>query len=217
MNTITTLTEDEVNNQNIAQFDKPGITIPSFEFKNIIIIILVILLIFALIGINLFQSTSNILDYTVNILRPILGSFLSAFAYITGITLNTTTDVIGDTAKMGIDVAEDTIQSVGNILIDVSKRDHKTEVSEKIESSQNDEPIDEPEPDSSGASIQNPITTKKTNWCLVGDQNQRRSCASVQDASKCMSGEIFPTHESCLNPNLIINVLPDKQRTTLVN
>jgi hypothetical protein len=217
MNTITTLTEDEVNNQNIGRFDKPDITMPSFEFKNIIIIILVILLAFSLIGINLFRSMSNILDYIVNILRPILGSFISAFAYITGITLNTTTDVIGDTVKTGIDIAEDTLQSVGNILIDASKRDHITEVSEKIESSINDEPKEEPEPDSSEASIQNPITAKKTNWCLVGDQNQRRSCASVKHADKCMSGEIFPTHESCLNPNLITNVLPDKQRVTLVN
>ena len=217
MSTITTLTEDEVNNQNIGRFDKPYITIPNFEFKNIIIIILVILLAFSLIGINLFQSTNNILDYIVNLIRPIFGSFLSAFAYITGVTLNTTTDVIGDTAKTGIDIAEDTLQSIGNILIDASKIDHKTYVSEKIESSKNNEPKEEPEPDSSEASIQNPITAKKTNWCLVGDLNQKRSCASVQDADKCMSGDIFPTHESCLNPNLITNVLPDKQRVTLVN
>jgi hypothetical protein len=217
MSTITTLTEEEVNKPSIIQFVKPDTMLPIFEFKNIIIIILVILLSFSPIGVNLFQYTGNILDLVVNLVRPIIGSFLSAVAYITGITLNTTTDVIGDTAKTGIDIAEDTLQSVGNILIDASKRDHKTEVSEKIESSENDEPKEEPEPDSSEASIQNPITAKKMNWCLVGDQNQRRSCASVQDARKCMSGEIFPTHESCLNPNLITNVLPDKQRLTLVN
>ena len=217
MNTITTLTEDEVNNLELPQFNKPDIPSSVFEFKNIIIIILVILLSFSLIGINLIESMSGILDYIGDILRPLIGGFLSAFAYITGVTLNTTTDVIGDTAKTGIDIAEDTLQSVGNILIDASKRDHKTEVSEKIESSSGGKPKYEPEPDSSETSIQNTITAKKTNWCLVGDQNQRRSCASVQDADKCMSGNIFPTHESCLNPNLITNVLPDKQRVTLVN
>jgi len=225
MSTITTLTEDEVNNQGIPQFNKPDIPIPgsipsfipSFDFKNLIIIILVILLAFSIIGINLIQSMSGIVDYIGDILRPLIGSFLSAFAYIIGVTLNTTTDVIGDTAKTGIDIAEDTLQSVGNILIDASKRDVVTEVSEKIERSSGDEPKNEPEPDSGETSIQNPITAKKTNWCLVGDQNQRRSCASVQDAEKCMSGDIFPTQESCLNPNLITNVLPDKQRVTLVN
>ena len=37
MNTITTLTEDEVNNPDIPQYNKPDIPLPSFEFKNIII------------------------------------------------------------------------------------------------------------------------------------------------------------------------------------
>lgn len=217
MDTITTLTEDEVNNQDMSQYNKPDIQLPVFEFKNIIIIILVILLTLSLIGINVIQYTNGVIDYIGNLLRPLIGNILSAFAYITGVTLNTTTDVIGDTAKTGIDIAEDTLQSVGNILIDASKRDPKTEISDKIESSKNDEAKDEPEPDSSETSIQNPITAKKTNWCLIGDQNQRRSCASVQDAAKCMSGDIFPTLASCVNPNLITNVLPDKQRVTLVN
>lgn len=208
MNITTTLTEDEVNNQGMPQFNEPYLSA-----KNIIIIILVILLAFSVIGINLVQFTSGVIEYIGDILRPLIGSFLSAFAYITGVTLNTTTDVLGDTAKTGIDIAEDTLQSVGNILIDASKR----EVSEKIHSSSGDEPKDEPEPDSSETSIQNPITSKKTNWCLIGNHNQRRSCASVRDADKCMSGDIFPTYESCINPNLITNVLPDKQRVTLVN
>tara|TARA_Y100000389_G_C17454420_1_gene517093 strand:+ start:423 stop:1088 length:666 start_codon:yes stop_codon:yes gene_type:complete len=221
MSTITTLTEDEVNNQGMLEFNKPDIPMPSsmpgFDLKTIVIIILVILLAFSLIGINLINFMSGIVDYIGDILRPLIGSFLSAFTYITGVTINTTTDVIADTAKTGIDIAEDTLQSVGNILIDASKRDVVTEVSEKIERSSGDEPKNEPEPDSGETSIQNPITAKKTNWCLVGDQNQRRSCASVKDADKCMSGDIFPTQESCLNPNLITNVLPDKQRVTLVN
>jgi hypothetical protein len=221
MSTITTLTEDEVNNQGMLEFNKPDIPMPSsmpgFDLKTIVIIILVILLAFSLIGINLINFMSGIVDYIGDILRPLIGSFLSAFTYITGVTLNTTTDVIADTAKTGIDIAEDTLQSVGNILIDASKRDVVTEVSEKIEKSSGDEAKNEPEPDSGETSIQNPITAKKTNWCLVGDQNQRRSCASVKDADKCMSGDIFPTQESCLNPNLITNVLPEKQRVTLVN
>jgi len=212
MNTITTLTEDEVNNQNYPQFYKHDISSYTFEFKNIIIIILVILLILSFLGINLIQYISNIFEYIINMLTPLIGSFVSAFAYITGVTLNTTTDVISDTAKTGIDIAEDTIQSVGNILINASRIDHKTEISDKIESSSDSEVKYEPEPDYSETSIQNPISDKKTKWCLVGDHNQKRSCASVQDADKCMSGDIFPTHAICLNPNLITNVLPEKQR-----
>ena len=203
----------------------PELSMPIFDIKNLIIFILVIILLLMMIGINAIELginaiefISNLIEYVADTLKPVLGSILSAFAYLTGTTINTTTDVVSDTAKAGIDIVEDTIQSVGNLLIDASNReDDKTEISDKIEKSEKDEPTDEPEPDSSEASIQNSISNKKQSWCLVGDYNNRRSCASVNEADKCMSGQIFPSHESCLNPNLITNVLPDKQRVTLVN
>jgi hypothetical protein len=222
---ITTLTENEIDHYSINEdnpvnklLQNPEYDMSSFDIKNIIIFILVIILLLMMLGINAIDSISNLIEYVANALKPVLGSILSAFAYLTGTTINTTTDVVSDTAKAGIDVVEDTIQSVGNLLIDVSNReDDKTEVSDKIEKSEKDEPTDEPEPDTSETSIQNSISNKKQSWCLVGDYNNRRSCASVNDAEKCMSGQIFPSHESCLNPNLITNVLPDKQRVTLVN
>jgi hypothetical protein len=106
----------------------------AFDIKNIIIFILVIILLFMMIGINIIDFISNLIEYIAETLKPVLGSILSAFAYLTGTTINTTTDVVSDTAKTGIDIVEDTIQSVGNILIDVSNReDNKTEVSDKIE------------------------------------------------------------------------------------
>jgi hypothetical protein len=222
---VTTLTDNEIDPYSTDQenpmkqmLQNPEIAMSTFDIKNIIIFILVIIILFMMIGINIIEFMSNLIEYIADALKPVFGSILSAFAYLTGTTINTTTDVVSDTAKAGIDVVEDTIQSVGNLLIDVSNReDDKTEVSDKIEKSEKDEPTDEPEPDSSETSIQNSISNKKQSWCLVGDYNSRRSCASVNDAEKCMSGQIFPSHESCLNPNLITNVLPDKQRVTLVN
>jgi len=222
---ITTLTENEIdpysaNEENPINnlLKNPELSMPIFDIKNLIIFILVIILLLMMMGINAIEFVSNLIEYIADALKPVIGSILSAFAYLTGTTINTTTDVVSDTAKAGIDIVEDTIQSVGNLLIDVSNReDDKTEVSDKIEKSEKDEPTDEPEPDSSETSIQNSISNKKQSWCLVGDYNNRRSCASVNDADKCMSGQIFPSHESCLNPNLITNVLPDKQRVTLVN
>lgn len=222
---VTTLTDNEIDPYSTEQenpmkqmLQNPEIAMSAFDIKNIIIFILVIIILFMMIGINIIDFVSNLIEYIADALKPVFGSILSAFAYLTGTTINTTTDVVSDVAKTGIDIVEDTIQGVGDILIDASNReDNKTEVSDKIEKSEKDEPTDEPEPDSSETSIQSAISSKKQNWCLVGDYNNRRSCASVSDAEKCMSGEIFPSHESCLNPNLITNVLPDKQRVTLVN
>ena len=39
-------------------------------------------------------------------------------------------------------------------------------------------------------------------WCFVGEDRGFRSCALVNEDDKCMSGDIFPSQELCINPNL---------------
>ena len=42
----------------------------------------------------------------------------------------------------------------------------------------------------------------KSGWCYVGEQQDFRSCIEVGEFDKCISGNIFPSHEICVNPNL---------------
>lgn len=42
----------------------------------------------------------------------------------------------------------------------------------------------------------------KSGWCFIGTYSGYRSCSKVGEADKCMSGDIFPTHDVCVNPNL---------------
>ena len=39
-------------------------------------------------------------------------------------------------------------------------------------------------------------------WCLIGSYKGIRSCSKVQDADLCMSGDIFPNQDVCVNPNM---------------
>ena len=39
-------------------------------------------------------------------------------------------------------------------------------------------------------------------FCYVGKDNNLRHCAKVSSKSKCMSGDIFPTMDLCINPKL---------------
>jgi len=63
--------------------------------------------------------------------------------------------------------------------------------------------------------IKNLITKKEDNlpepsstdsqhhgFCYVGKDNNLRHCAKVSSKSKCMSGDIFPTMDLCINPKL---------------
>ena len=39
-------------------------------------------------------------------------------------------------------------------------------------------------------------------YCYIGKENKLRHCAKVSSKSKCMSGDIFPTMDICINPKL---------------
>jgi len=45
-------------------------------------------------------------------------------------------------------------------------------------------------------------TSGKAGWCYIGQDRGYRSCAEVGVNDECMSGDIFPTQEICVNPNL---------------
>lgn len=39
-------------------------------------------------------------------------------------------------------------------------------------------------------------------WCYIGADDAFRTCTEINTNDLCMSGDIFPTEELCLNPNL---------------
>ena len=43
---------------------------------------------------------------------------------------------------------------------------------------------------------------KKKGFCYLGTDRTYRSCVQVDENDECMSGQIFPTKELCINPNL---------------
>ena len=53
--------------------------------------------------------------------------------------------------------------------------------------------------DSDDSSIQMP---KKTGFCYIGHENNKRACIYVGKRDQCMSGDIFPSMDICINPNL---------------
>ena len=53
--------------------------------------------------------------------------------------------------------------------------------------------------DTNDSSIQMP---KKTGFCYIGEDRGTRSCMYVGKRDTCMSGDIFPSMDICINPNL---------------
>lgn len=42
----------------------------------------------------------------------------------------------------------------------------------------------------------------KAGWCFIGEERGFRNCIEVGENDECLSGDIFPTSQVCINPNL---------------
>lgn len=191
-----------------------------FENKNLIIIVLIILLLLAILGINLLSLSGNLLQTITNIFGPLITQIIGFFGYTTGTVLNKTADVVSDTAKMGIDIADGTVHSVGNLLKDGSSSSisdytrslddainnasilHKFPPTQAPAQAPTTHGPTSPEPDKSQNPIQNPITASKTSWCLVGEYQSKRGCIEIGESDKCISGRVYPSQQMCLNPTM---------------
>jgi hypothetical protein len=169
--------------------------------KNTVIIILLIVLVLSLLGVNIFLLFGNFLQYFTNILSPVVSKSLSDLGYASGTLLDNSSQLVANTAKTGIDILDGTVDSVGHLLIKASGHDSNQALDNHI----NQPPVippNAPEPNQTTSPIQGNPSSGKSQWCLVGEYNGSRGCVSVQDQDKCLSGQVFPSQQICLNPNL---------------
>jgi len=163
--------------------------------KNIIIIVLVVILVLSLLGINVFIILGNVIQRLIDIFNPLVSKTLSDLGYTSGTLLGQSADISADALKTGIDILNDTVQSVEDLLLKASGKDVN------LDKSINQPPLVAPlapQPNSTTNPIQSP--TSKQNWCLVGEYKGTRGCIAVSEQDKCLSGQVFPNQQMCLNP-----------------
>ena len=137
------------------------------------------------------------------IFRPVVSKALANLGYASGTLLDRSSDIVADASKTGIDILHGTVDSVGDLLIKASGQGAGQVLDIKI----NQPPTiasNQPEPNSTTNPIQN-NSSAKSQWCLVGEYNGTRGCISVGDQDKCLSGQVFPSQQQCLNPTLSQN------------
>ncbi len=172
--------------------------------KNTLIVILIILFIFSLLGINLLGLIGQFAINIIKIFMPVITNILAFFGYTTGVVIDRTSDVVGDTAKQGIGLVQGAVGEVGEIIQNTSAPRVNPELKQDIDNLLNVSPppskrTNEPQPSSTENPIQNPIKTN-INWCLVGEYQGKRGCIAITDYDKCLSGQVFPSQAMCLNP-----------------
>ncbi len=142
--------------------------------------ILLIIIILSILGLNIFNYLARGTDVIADTGKDAIGTLAEG--------TNQTIQMATTGAKTGVDVAGGTLESG----LDVLEKTLDIHVSDGNSGSP-------PSPDNSNSSIQNP---NKSGYCYIGTEKGFRSCVYVGKNDKCMSGDIFPSKDICINPKL---------------
>lgn len=198
-------------------------------FKNAYFKVVMLILILAFLGFNLFKYLADATDSTTDLLGDPLKQIAAIFGYTVGETTKNIVDTSAEGTKLGIDVAagatEDAIDLGQRALgasstsnSDSSDKSSSSSSKKSSSDSKKSEPDDLdkaintsssskkkstsiPEPDDATSRTQS-SKASKSGYCYIGEDRGFRSCIKVNDPNRCMSGEIFPTRDICINPTL---------------
>ena len=178
---------------------------------------LIIILILAFLGFNVFVYLAKGTQDITKFFGPLIKMIVGLTAVITGDVV----DVTAEGTKAVVDATAGTIDkgltAVQNITPNTPNSNFKAQPSQPqksqpdlmsnntlnkaLNTSQSKQTSSTDfQADESSSNIQG--GTSKSGWCYIGEDRGFRSCAQVGDNDKCMSGDIFPTQEVCVNPNL---------------
>lgn len=177
---------------------------------------LIIFLILAFLGFNIFVYLAKGTQDITNFFSPLLEKIFGATASVAGQTVDVAAEgakaVVGGTAT----AVNTGLTAVQNITPNGASSSLQTQ---SVQGTM--QPPDVTANNTLNRSLNNAQQGNQTNdyqayeasssvhsgggqagWCYIGEDRGFRSCAQVSASDKCMSGDIFPSQELCINPNL---------------
>jgi hypothetical protein len=182
---------------------------------------LLIILILTFLGFNIFVYLAKGTEQLNNIFSPIVNFISSFFGKVTGQIIDVSAEggkAVVNTGAGAIDTGLTAIQnvtpnnnitpnkantSVPSVPVTQNQPDvmSNNTLNKALNTSQNKQPSNtDYQADEASSSIQS--GPPKSGWCYIGEDRGFRTCAEVGVNDKCMSGDIFPSQEICVNPNL---------------
>ena len=176
---------------------------------------LLIILILAFLGFNIFVYLAKGTETINSIFSPIISMFSGIFgdtvSQVVNVTAEGTKKIVNSTAGV-IDAGLSDVQqivpnkassSVSSVPVtknqpDLMSNNSLNKALNTSQSSQN--PNNEYQADEASSSIQS--GSPKSGWCYIGEDRGFRTCAEVGPNDKCISGDIFPSQDLCVNPSL---------------
>lgn len=221
---------EETPNDIISNFQDTQTSSFTDSIKNTSVTTWILIILFlAILGFNIFAYLAYGTQELADFFGPLTRNFLGLFTAVTGQVVDVTaegTKALVDTTAQGstaiinktADVIDTGLTTLQNITPNVGKsslsaqpiqttiqppdimanNSLNTMLNKNIsreKSTKQDYYADE-----SSSLIQSGVG--KSGWCYIGEDRGFRSCAEVGPNDKCISGDIFPTKDVCINPSL---------------
>lgn len=179
------------------------------DFFRIGLVIIILLF----LGVNVFSYLGDFLQNIKD--SHFIQNILKSLGYGITETTKDITEVTAEGAKLGVDVAAGTVESGIDVIqgqLDIDPNQSKSSPTKQNQQQQQQDPAlnsalahaednTEPQPDDASSSTQR-LGPGKSGYCYIGEDRGFRSCIKVKEGDTCMSGEIFPSQQICVNPNL---------------
>lgn len=177
---------------------------------------LLIILILAFLGFNIFvylaKGTQTVTDIFKPLVEKIFGTAVAATSQAVDVSAEGAKAVVAGSAEVikgGLSAVQDitpnaatapsTIkgQSFNQQQVDVMQQ---SSLNRALNTAQSQQPSNLDYQANEASSTVH--SAGKAGWCYIGDDRGFRSCAQVGVNDQCMSGDIFPSQEICMNPSL---------------
>jgi len=178
---------------------------PSF-FSNISWITwLMIILILSFLGFNIFiylaKGTQDITSFFSPLVNKITDIFGGVTSQVVDVTSEGTKGLVDTTADV-VDKSLSTIQDVsrGENIKKTNDSSPDDALNKALGTNNTNDDIEKN--DYEAQQSYSSINSRESGWCFIGEEQGNRTCTNVGMNDQCMSGDIFPSNEICINPNL---------------
>jgi hypothetical protein len=179
---------------------------------------LLIIFILAFLGFNIFAYLAKGTQDITNFFAPLIEKIFGATVEITSQAIDVSAEgakiVVGETADViesGLTAIQDITpnnapssvkgQPINQQQVDIYSQGDQSTLNRALNRSQQSQQPQQQDYEANEASS-SVHSRGKSGWCYIGDDRGFRSCAQVGVNDTCMSGDIFPSQEICMNPNL---------------
>lgn len=175
--------------------------------------VLAVAIVLALLGLNIFYYLGDATEFTAYVIEPVAKFFGYSVSETTkevvktsasgaNVAVDATSGVLKNVINTSAGVVDDTLpetktRTQSQLNISQQKLNQRPNNNQKVKASNEDDQV------LSGSLSNNSSKASGViGYCYIGEDRGNRSCVPINEQSSCMSGEIFPSRDICINPNL---------------